>query len=183
MELEEVLRKRASIRQYNDRMPDEASIRKILDAALLSPVVRWHKLHLSVVTSKEVMRMAEEAADQFFRSETPKKFMYDAPVWIILSGELHKDDDPAKEKMRNDNLFWNVGSIIENIELEAVSLGLAGCGMNTTVVAMKNRPDIRKAAGIPDGYDALGSVIVGYSDLEVTEREVKPELIPVSYIK
>ena len=48
---------------------------------------------------------------------------------------------------------------------------------------MKNRPDVKKALGIPEGYDALASVIVGYSDSPLPERKVKPEFIPVSYVK
>ena len=70
----------------------------------------------------------------------------------------------------HDNLFWDVGSIIENMELQATALGLASCGINTTVVAMRSRPDVRKALGIPDGYDALASVIIGYYDTEYPER-------------
>lgn len=183
MEFKKVLRYRASVRKYNDRMPDEDTIQKIIDAALLSPIVRWHKFHLSVVTNKEAIQLAEDAANEYAKTKSPKKFMYGAPVWIILSGERHTDDDPATEKMKNDNLFWNVGSIIENMELEAVSLGLASCGMNATIVAMRDKPEVKKALGVPEGFDVLASVLIGYSDDEPEEREVKPELIPVSFVK
>ncbi len=108
--------------------------------------------------------------------------MYNAPVWIILSGTMHDESTPMG-KLANDNLFWNVGSIIENMELQAAALGLASCGINTTVVAMRNRPDVRKTLGIPEGYDALASVIIGYPETEIHERKVKPEFIPVSYVK
>ncbi len=74
-----------------------------------------------------------------------------------------EEENPQAARM-NENLYWNVGSIIENMELQATALGLASCGINTTVVAMRDKPDVRKALGIP-------------------ERTVKPELIPVSYIR
>ncbi|MBQ7214546.1 MAG: nitroreductase family protein [Synergistaceae bacterium] len=74
-------------------------------------------------------------------------------------------------------------SIIENMELQAAALGLVSCGINTTVVAMRNKPEVRKAAGIPEGYDALASVIIGYAEKEAPERTVKPEFIPVSFVK
>lgn len=48
---------------------------------------------------------------------------------------------------------------------------------------MRDKPEVKKAVGIPEGYDALASVIIGYSDSELPERKVKPELIPVSYVK
>ena len=188
MELEKVLVKRVSARKYNDRMPGDEDVKKVIDAAMLSPIVRWHKLHLSVVTSREAMNLAEEAAAEIFAKpdapvKMPRPYMYGAPVWIILSGKRYNiSENPQAERM-NDNLFWNVGSIIENMELQATALGLASCGINTTVVAMRDRPDVRKAVGIPEGYDALASVILGYASAEVPERTVKPELIPVSYVR
>ena len=93
MEFEKVLTHRVSTRRYNDRMPDDEAIQKVIEAALLSPIVHWHKLHLSVVTSKDAMNLAEDAADEIFgRPDAPVKmprpYMYNAPVWIILSGKV-----------------------------------------------------------------------------------------------
>lgn len=188
MTFDEILTHRVSTRKYNDRMPDDAAIQKVIDAALLSPIVRWHKLHLSVVTSKEAMNLADEAAAEIFAApnapvKMPRPYLYGAPVWIILSGKIYTEAENPQAKLMNDNLFWNVGSIIENMELQATALGLASCGINTTVVAMRDKPEVKKAVGIPEGYDALASVVIGYSDVDLPERKVKPELIPVSYVK
>ena len=188
MEFEKVLTHRVSTRKYNDKMPDDESIQKIIDSALLAPIVHWHKLHLSVVTNQDAMKLADDAAAEIFAApdtpvKMPRPYLYNAPVWIILSGKIYNENENPQAHLMNINLFWNVGSIIENMELQATNLGLASCGINTTVVAMRNRPDVRKALGIPDGYDALASVIVGYSDSPLPERKVKPEFIPVSYVK
>ena len=69
------------------------------------------------------------------------------------------------------------------MELQATALGLASCGINTTVVGMRDRPDVRQAVGISEGYDALASVIVGYPVAPLAKRKVKPEFIPVSFIR
>lgn len=188
MELEQVFARRVSTRKYESRMPSDEDIQKILDAALLSPIVRWHKLHLSVVTNKDAMNLAEDAADEIFARpdapvKMPRPYLYNAPVWIVLSGKKYDESKNPQAARMNENLFWNVGSIIENMELQATALGLASCGINTTVVAMRGHPEVRKALGIPEGYDALASVIVGYTDNPLPERTVKPELIPVSYVK
>ena len=183
MEFEKVLAHRVSIRRYTDRVPDEATIQKILDAALLAPIVRWHKLHLSVVTSREAMDLAEDAANEFVKTQTRKAFMHGAPVWIVVSGEKHADEDPWTAEWKNNNLFWNVGAIIENMELQATAMGLASCQMNYTIVSIAHRPEVRKAIGIPDGYAALASIVIGYSDEEFPERTVNPDLIPVSYVR
>lgn len=188
MELEQVLIKRVSTRKYNAQVPSDEIIQKIIDAALLAPIVRFHKLHLSVVTNKEAMNLAEDAAEKIFGApdapvKMPKPYLYNAPVWIILSGKIHNEAENPNAKLMNDNLFWNVGSIIENMELQATALGVSSCGINTTVVAMRNSPKVKKAVGIPEGYDALASVVIGYTDSPLPERKVKPELIPVSFVK
>ena len=187
MELDKVLVKRVSARKYTSQIPSDEDIQKVIDAALLAPIVHFHKLHLSVVTSPEAIALADEAAAEIFAKpdspvKMPRPYMYEAPVWIILSGKDY-DITTYHGKLMHDNLFWDVGSIIENMELQATALGLASCGINTTVVAMRNRPDVRKALGIPEGYDALASVIIGYSAIETPERKVRPEFIPVSYVK
>ena len=187
MDFEKVLVRRVSARKYTSRMPSDEDIQKVIDAALLAPIVHMHKLHLSVVTSPEVMKLADDAAAEFFDKldsaiKMPRPYLYGAPVWIILSGRKY-DEGTLQGKLMNNNLFWNVGSIIENMELQATALGLASCGINTTVVSINDKPDVKKAAGIPDGYDALASVIIGYSDTDYPERKVKPEFIPVSYVR
>lgn len=183
MEFEKVLTHRVSARKYNSNMPDDQTIQKIIDAALLSPIVRHHKLHITVVTDKKAMDIAEDAADEFFAGKRKRPYLYGAPVWIIVSGVKYKEGETPASGQMNENLFWNVGSIIENMELQATALGLASCGINTTIVSMLNRPDVKKAVGVPEGYDALASAVFGYSDTEYAERSVKPELIPVSFIK
>ncbi len=188
MEFEQVLTHRVSTRKYNDIIPSDEDIQKVIDAALLSPIVHWHKLHLSVVTSRDAMKLADDTAAEIFAApnapvKMPRPYMYNAPVWIILSGKKYVESKNPQAARMNENLFWNVGSIIENMELQATALGLASCGINTTVVAMRNKPEVRKALGIPEGYDALASVIIGYTDNPLPERKVKPELIPVSYVK
>ena len=62
MNFNEVLTHRVSTRKYNDRMPSDEDIQKIIDAALLAPIVRLHKFHLSVITSREAMQLADDAA-------------------------------------------------------------------------------------------------------------------------
>lgn len=47
---------------------------------------------------------------------------------------------------------------------------------------MQNSPEVRKAAGIPEGYDALASIVIGFAAKETEEREVNREKIPAVYI-
>lgn len=181
MEFAKVLRRRASVRSFTNQMPKEEDIRKMVDAVLLGPIVRRHQLHLTVVTDRSLMTMAERAADEFNHREEAGSYLYGAPVWIILSGRKYSDGPAEIDLLWNNNLYWNMGSLIEVMELQAADLGLAGCAVNTVIVAMKDRPDIRAALEIPEGYDALASYVFGYAEEEVQEREIDPERIPVTY--
>jgi len=181
MEFAQVLRMRQSVRQYNDRMVEQEDIRRIIDAALLGPVVRRHQLHLSVIRDRSVMKAAEQDADEFFQKEDGV-YLYNAPVWIILSGRKYREMSPENNLMWNNNLYWNTGSLIENMELQAAELGLCSCSVNSVIAAMQNRPGIRTRLGIPEGFDALGSLVIGYPDTAAEQRSVNPELIGVTYI-
>ena len=77
--------------------------------------------------------LAEDAADVIFQSpdaqiKMTRPYMYNAPVWIIFSAKLHDENETPNYELMNVNLLWNVGSIIENMELRATDLGLASCG-------------------------------------------------------
>lgn len=191
MEFEKVLKNRVSTRRYLDKMPSEEDIRNILDAALLGPVER-HKIHITVVTNKKSMEMAEEAAEKVIGSAMPRPYLYGAPVWIVMSGKKYREGDPCAplhiESMDanmaqriNENLFWMIGSIIENMCLAATNRGLANCAINTTVVSLLGNTKVKDAVGIPSGYEPLASLIVGYPANPVRERAVRPDRIPISY--
>lgn len=182
MEFETVLRKRISVRKYTSEVPSEEKTGKIVEAALLGPVVSRHHLHLSVIRNKEIMKNAERNADAFFHRNEPGSYLYDAPVWIVLSGRKYREDDAETNQMWNNNLYWNIGSLIENMHLQAAAEGLAACAVNSVIVAMQNSPEVRKAAGIPEGYDALASIVIGFAAKETEEREVNREKIPAVYI-
>ena len=55
MDFEKVLVKRVLARKYTAQMPSDEDIQKVIDAALLAPIVHLHKLHLSVVTNQEAI--------------------------------------------------------------------------------------------------------------------------------
>ena len=44
MDFEKVLVKRVSARKYTAQMPSDEDIQKVIDAALLAPIVHFHKL-------------------------------------------------------------------------------------------------------------------------------------------
>ena len=60
MELFEALKRRCSIRRYTGEVPTEQEIQTVLDAALLSPQLPMHDIHISVITNSALLKEAEE---------------------------------------------------------------------------------------------------------------------------
>lgn len=185
MELQEALAKRASLRKFTGEMPTDAEIGAVLDAAYLGPVLAFHDMRISVITNPELLKEAQENGEAFNRMDNPA-YMYGAPVWILLSAKRHTENmpnTPYTADMLNANMYWTLGSIIQNMHLKAVELDLAACPMNTTVVALGDNAALRRRLGIPDGHIAAGSIVIGKGTQGYKERPVNPALLPTVFLK
>ena len=192
MELLEAMQKRKSVREFNGQMPAKEEIEAVLEAAYLAPALFTTKdAHISVVTDKELLRELDAAAVKKFgkslESMGVKNTLYDAPVYILFSGRLVEELPQGWEFLRLENIhrnvYWAMGSIMQNMQLRATSLGLSSCLVNTVVVTLFDEPELAKKAGIPEGYSPLCSIVLGKSDKISDElRKPKNEHYKVSYI-
>ncbi|MGG7074013.1 nitroreductase family protein [Campylobacter sp. 9BO] len=115
-----------------------------------------------------------------------KNTLYDAPVYILISGklvdELPKGFEFLKLENIHRNVYWAMGSVMQNMQLRAASLRLSSYLINTVVVTLFDEPELAKKAGIPDGYSPLCSIVLGKSDAEFKPRTPKKEHYQISYI-
>lgn len=185
MDLKTIMKKRASVRKYTGEAPTEEEIKEILEAAYLGPTFSFHDMHISVITNSELLKEAEENGERFNKMKLPN-YMYNAPVWIIFSAKKHTENipnTPYTADMANGNMYWTMGSIIQNMHLKATELGLAACPMNTTIVALEDVPALREKLGIPRTHTAIGSIVIGKTDYNFKERKINYESLPTIFIK
>ena len=185
MELFEALKRRCSIRRYTGEVPTEQEIQTVLDTALLSPQLPMHDIHISVITNSALLKEAEENTERFCQLGYPT-YNYGAACWILISGKHQTEGMPNTNftgDMIRTNEYWTLGSMIQNMQLAATSIGLGFVAMNMSVVSLRDNPAFAEKLGVPNAYEPLGSLLLGKTEIELKERQVKRESLPITYLK
>lgn len=153
MELEEVLKKRRSVRHYTAETVSRDLITKLIEAGSYSPVsCNLQLTQYVVVDDKNLLsKLAREVS---------YKFNY-SPCSIVV---LH-DSNYSIERLSG---VMTAGMAVENILLKATELGLGTCAM----AGFKHDPKIKSILSIPDHMDILLIISVGYVDNSFNMLEI-----------
>lgn len=164
MELTDAMNRRRSIRSYTGEPVTDEQLQHILKAAWAAPVGggRYNTVHMTIVKSKEMIDKINENAAKLFKNPDFKP-LYGAPTMIIFSIK-----DPGNEKVTSAD----PGFILQNMSLAAVEEGVGQCVIYGATVAIEMNPDLKKELGIPDGYTALGSLIIGQTNEKYEKRDI-----------
>ena len=164
-----VIRNRRSIRQYKTRQITDGELNAILEAALFAPTaMNQQKWHFTIVQRKSVLAkmdlitkenklnsnnpiLAKSAASEDYHT------YYRAPTVVIVSG----DRDAKFVQM-------DCGAAAQNIALAAESLGIGSCIMTSAgfLFASAKGQQMKKELGIPEGYEHMCSIALGYKNTE-----------------
>lgn len=175
MEFYEVVNKRRSIRQFEDREISREILERILDAGLKAPSSnhqrRWE---LVTLTDKSIIlelaklirpypcRIQEPKTPQqeMFKIAYPRqRTMIEESACVILP--YFKQKYPLSEEKNGYGLmdYGATWTLVENMLLAATAEGL-GC---TVHIPVKKEPEkIKELLHIPDGYFLPTLVILGY---------------------
>ncbi|MDR0470456.1 MAG: nitroreductase family protein [Nitrososphaerota archaeon] len=151
MDVFEAVKVRHSIRSYQDKPVPKEKLKKILEAAQLAPSARniapWHFI---VVSDREKRQALAKGAYA--------KFAAQAPIVIVALG-----DKKASEKWH----AIDTSLAIENMILTAVAEGLGTC-----CVGSFNETDIKETLKIPDNWEIIVMLTVGYAQekLDLTSK-------------
>ena len=159
MNLDELLEKRKSIRQYESKKVDRHDIIQMIDAAIMAPTWKNSQVIRYYVVEDEKMLSQVKAALPEFNYENTK----DAPVLIVSTVVLNRsgfnrDGTPTTE-LGNEWGFYDCGLQHMNLLLKASELGLS-----TLIMGVRDADQLKSLLNIPE-TEAVSSVIsVGYSD-------------------
>lgn len=196
MEFEKLLSMRQSTRKYLDKQISQEQIQYILNAANRSPVGSnlYDDIHITVVQNQEKLLYLCEAAWERFSSkqkvediagdtltdETAKKkrpnLFYGAPTVFFVSNRV-QDKQPGIE-------FANVTTILNQMHLAATNLGLGSCYMWGALESMRMLPELdhTDVLEIPEGFEPLVALAVGYPVKELESKPIKHKPISINYI-
>ena len=149
--IHDLLRRRWSPRAFSDRRVDPAIMRSLLEAARWAPSSYNEQPWSFIVATKD--DTAEFSRLLSCLVEGNIQWAQHAPVLMVSVARLSFEDDGKP----NRHAFHDVGLAVANLIVQATALGLVVHQMAGIL------PDkIRKLYGIPEGYEAVAGIALGY---------------------
>ena len=167
----DIIKKRRSIRAYQDKALPKDVVNSILEAARYAPTARnLQQLEYKVITNQTLItKLSEGIAAALQKEGMPLKgppgarpnFFYGAPLLIIIIAP-------------KDNMFAASDSAlaVQNIMLYATSINLGSCFIGMARLIEKDK-NLLKALHITDNMNIVAAVICGYADENPESREKK----------
>ena len=180
MNIVETIYGRRSIRAYETREPDHNLIEALIwDAAQAPPPAARaaHRLAFVVVVGSDRLAKMGERAKAFSTAHRPPgggsswidnpdfKFFWNAPTLIVICA--------ARDLPETD---WDCCRAAQNLMLSAYSRGLGSCWVGAPLDWLRSEPGSAEA-GIPDGFEAVAPILIGWPQVTPPPREVPRPLI------
>ncbi|ABK15222.1 MAG: nitroreductase family protein [Methanothrix sp.] len=159
MDVIEAIRKRRSIRKYQERPVEEEKLNRILEAGRLAPSAKnLQDWKFVVVRDKERRkRLAEAAKNQWFIAE--------APVVIVACGTETKYVMTCGQH----TYTIDVSIAVDHMTLEATELGLGTCWIGAFY-----EDRVKKILDVPENIRVVALLPLGYPAEDPEPRPRKP---------
>jgi nitroreductase len=170
----EIIKKRMSIRAYQNKALTAETINSILEAAKHAPTARnLQELEYKVITNQELIQKASDSIGAVVKKDNPAmparpNFFYNAPLLIIITGP---GDNPW--------IHADAGLAAQNIMLYATSINLGTCFIGMARMIEKDQEMLKKLH-IAEGRLIAAAIVCGYPDEKPAAKEKK---INVEFIK
>jgi nitroreductase len=153
MELMDAIRKRCSVRSYEERPIDDATIMALLEAARLSPSARnrQHRKFIVIENPAKDPAMIEACNGQNWIGTAP----------LLIAGVA----DPTVTNWAD----VDVAIAFEHIVLEAVECGLGSCW-----VGAFKEDEVKRLLGVPDDKRIVALLTVGYPKGDHSQKPKDP---------
>lgn len=169
METMKAIASRKSVRTYKqDQIPDEV-LNTILIAGSAAPVASgmYDSLHLTVIQDKEILAGIAEGILEVLKSMGRNSTaLFNAPTLVIASSKT--SHIPGID-------YANVCCVLENMVIAAADQEVDSILFGLGVVAVQRNDALRKALAIPDGFNPLLALALGYGanpDETVKEHKI-----------
>ncbi len=166
METLKAIALRKSVRNFRKDQISEECLNSILSAGCLAPVgrKRYDTIHFTVVQNKEILRKITDISKKHFN--TDMDVIYDVPTLVIITSQEIPETPNIK--------YANVSCIAENMLLAATDQDVASVYLWMPAVAIQKNEDLKRKLGIPEGYEPIIAVGLGYStEIISKERDLK----------
>lgn len=172
------IKNRRSIRVYKPEQITEDELSAIIEAGLYAPsATNGQPWHLTVLQNPDILKamnadamkaMAASENDYFRKFTANENFdiFYHAPTAIVVSGSA-----------ASPYAVTDCAAMTQNMLVAAESLNIGSCWVGLTNFALKGpKAEHYKAAlNIPEGYDPIYTIILGYKKTAGTAAPARKE--------
>lgn len=153
MDTLDIIRQRRSIREYKKDMPKDADIEKVLEAG------RWAPSGLNNQPWRFLVVKDEEKKDGLSKFTKYSRIIRNAPLVIIVCMDIADSYNRDKDLMA-------IGACIQNMCLQAYSLGLGTCWLGEI---LNKKQEVTNFLKLGEDLELMAVVTVGYSAEDITE--------------
>ncbi len=161
----ELARNRQSCRDFNDKELSSQTVRKIAELATLSPsACNSQPWKMFLVTGEKV-----ELVTKSLQNRGRNPFLDKAKAYIVITEKQAKLNEFVSSRFNRDHFVkYDIGQLTAYITLAAQSLEVSSC-----IIGWINQEELRSAVGYPENEESNIVVALGYSDIEVREKNRK----------
>lgn len=147
MDVQQAIKKRRSVRAYQDRPVEEEKLRKVLDAARMAPSAHNAQAWKFVVVKDEERReeLAGAALNQQFVAQAP----------VVIAGV-------ALEPERLMSSGVPAYAVDLAIALDHITLAAVEQGLGTCWIGAFNQKEVRKLLDVPEDCKIVALMTLGY---------------------
>lgn len=181
MQLLDALTTRRSCRKFTDQVPDDATIRSLLHYATKAPsATNTQPWRFAIIQDATLLdRYSEETKQLVLASGNDLATKYQH---ILSNPDYHVFHHASTliAIYANESRFFSITDCslaAQNLMLAAHDLGLGTCwiGFSTPLF---NSPHIKQELGVPDEYEVIAPIILGYPERTLPPMEKRePEII------
>lgn len=151
IELQDLIRRRWSPRAFADRPVEEDKLLKMLEAARWAPSCfneqPWHFITAARKDEEEFQKLLE------CLSEKNRRWAKNAPLLMLTVTKLYFEHN----RKDNRHAYHDIGLAVENMVIQAMELGIFAHQM-----AGFSSDAARQTYGIPEGFDPVTAIALGY---------------------
>lgn len=166
-----IIKSRRSIRKFKDTPIKKEDLKELIEAGIHAPTGANTQCYRFVITTyqNDINYMSRNRT-RFFR--TCKAIIYCFADWKVCWNNY-----PDKSKLFPNLPYWDCGAAIQNILLLAEHKGIGTCWISMSP-QMKCTDWVNKTYNVPNTYEVMGAIAIGYPnetvDYEVDKHQRRP---------
>lgn len=173
-----ILYERRSVRDYSNKPIPKEILNEVIAAGQTSPVAlgKFENYHIQVINSNKVKEIIERGVSEGSGREVHP--LYNAPSMMVVAVKPNGDTIGNAE-------YASAAMIIHNMVLAAETLGLGACYIWGAIRSTQDNGEVQAAIDLPEGYHAVGSLVLGYpaDEESISETRAFKERFSVGFVE